>query len=59
MEPTVIYLVDRRRKLLTRYEAVQQGAAAVVLIIAGAGIYNESTQTTESSEPFANDRPAR
>jgi hypothetical protein len=29
--------------------------AAVVLIIAGAGIYNESTQTSESSEPFANE----
>ena len=35
MEPIVVYLEDRRLKLINRTEAVQQGAAAVVLIAAG------------------------
>ena len=44
MEPIVIYLVDRRLKLLNKYEAVQQGAAAVILISAGYDRLQAATQ---------------
>lgn len=50
MEPTVIYLVDRRRKLLNKYEAVQQGAAAVVLITAG---YDRLQSAPETPSVFS------
>ena len=35
MEPIIVYLEDRRLKVINRVEAVQQGAAAIVLISAG------------------------
>jgi hypothetical protein len=50
MEPIIVYLEDRRLKLLTRTEAVQQGAAAIVLIAAG---YERFSAPDQQRQMFA------
>ena len=46
MQPTIIALQDRRRALLSRFEAIQQGAAGFVLIAAGYGRLETAAQGT-------------